>query len=129
MLIDDDRSLFLFCTNTAGYGWYDHNSYYLGDLINFKSGDNYITMLAADDNYSGMSSYWNYSSQFSGYGLVSSPDFTDRVLLRNHTRLGNPVRFGLMSLNANNGQQICSQGPAPFPNGANYSLWLLPTYV
>ena len=51
------------------------------------------------------------------------------MLLRNHTQLGNPVRFGLTSLNTNNGQQICGRGPMPFPNGADYSLWLLPTYV
>ena len=86
-------------------------------------------MLAADDNYSGMSNYWSYPGQFSGYGLVSSLDFTGKVLLRNHTQLGNPVRFGLTSLNTNNGQQICGRGPMPFPNGADYSLWLLPTYV
>ena len=38
-------------------------------------------------------------------------------------------RFGVTSLNTNNGQQICGRGPTPFPNGADYSLWLLPTYV
>lgn len=118
-----------FCTNAAGYGWYGRNSYCFGDLISFKLGDNYATVLAADDNYSGMSNYWSYPGQFSGYGLVSSLDFTGKVLLRNHTQLGNPVRFGLTSLNTNNGQQICGRGPTPFPNGADYSLWLLPTYV
>ena len=67
--------------------------------------------------------------QYNGYGLISSLDFAGKVLLRNHTQLGNPVRFGLTSLNTNNGQQICGRGPTPFPNGADYSLWLLPTYV
>ena len=129
MLIGDDRLFFLFCTNAASYGWYGRNSYCFGDLISFKPGDNYATVLAADDNYSGMSNYWSYPGQFSGYGLVSSLDFTGKVLLRNHTQLGNPVRFGLTSLNTNNGQQICGRGPTPFPNGADYSLWLLPTYV
>jgi hypothetical protein len=129
VLIGDDRLFFLFCTNAAGYGWYGRNSYCFGDLISFKPGDNYATVLAADDNYSGMSNYWSYPGQFSGYGLVSSLDFTGKVLLRNHTQLGNPVRFGLTSLNTNNGQQICGRGPTPFPNGADYSLWLLPTYV
>ena len=129
VLIGDDRLFFLFCTNAAGYGWYGRNSYCFGDLISFKPGDNYATVLAADDNYSGMSNYWSYPGQFSGYGLVSSLDFTGKVLLRNHTQLGNPVRFGLTSLNTNNGQQICGRGPMPFPNGADYSLWLLPTYV
>ena len=129
VLIGDDRLFFLFCTNAAGYGWYGRNCYCFGDITSFKPGDNYATVLAADDNYSGMSNYWSYPGQFSGYGLVSSLDFTGKVLLRNHTQLGNPVRFGLTSLNTNNGQQICGRGPTPFPNGADYSLWLLPTYV
>jgi hypothetical protein len=90
VLIGDDRLFFLFCTNAAGYGWYGRNSYCFGDLISFKPGDNYATVLAADDNYSGMSNYWSYPGQFNGYGLVSSLDFTGKVLLRNHTQLGNP---------------------------------------
>ena len=129
VLIGDDRLFFLFCTNAAGYGWYGRNSYCFGDLISFKPGDNYATVLAADDNYSGMSNHWSYPGQYGGYGLVCSLDFSGKLLLRNHTQLGNPVRFGLTSLNTNNGQQICGRGPMPFPNGADYSLWLLPTYV
>ena len=46
------------------------------------------------------------------YGLVSSLDFAGKVLLRNHTQLGNPVRFGVTSLNTNNGQQICGRDDA-----------------
>ena len=129
VLVGDDRLFFLFCTNAAGYDWCGRNCYCFGDLISFKPGDNYATVLAADDNYWGMSNRWSYPGQYSGYGLVSSLDFTGKVLLRNHTQLGNPVRFGLTSLNTNNGQQICGRGPTPFPNGADYSLWLLPTYV
>jgi hypothetical protein len=129
VLIGDDRLFFLFCTNAAGYGWYGRNCYCFGDIVSFKPGDNYATVLAADDNYSGMGNHWSYPGQYGAYGLVSSLDFTGKVLLRNHTQLGNPVRFGLSSLNTNNGQQICGRGPTPFPNGADYSLWLLPTYV
>jgi hypothetical protein len=51
------------------------------------------------------------------------------VLLRNHTQLGNPVRFGLTSLNTNNGQQICGRGRRRSRTEPDYSLWLLPTYV
>ena len=129
VLVGDDRLFFLLCTNAAGYGWYGRNCYCFGDLTSFKPGDNYATVLAADDNYWGMSNHWSYPGQYSGYGLVSSLEFTGKVLLRNHTQLGNPVRFGLTSLNTNNGQQICGRGPTPFPNGSDYSLWLLPTYV
>lgn len=129
VLIGDDRLFYLFCTNAPAYNWYGRNCYCFGDIISFKPGDNYGTVLSADDNYSGMSSYWSYPGQNSGYGLIFSLDFTGKVLLRNHTQLGNPVRFGLTSLNTNNGQQVCGRGPTPFPNGADYSLWLLPTYV
>ena len=129
VLVGDDRLFYLFCTNAAGYGWYGRNSYCFGDITSFKAGDNYATVLGADDNYSGMSSYWSYPGQNSGYGLCLSLDFTGKTLLRNHTQLGNPVRFGLTSLNTNNSQQVCGRGPTPFPNGADYSLWLLPTYV
>jgi hypothetical protein len=52
-----------------------------------------------------------------------------KVMLRNHTQVGNYVRWGVTSLNTNNGQQICGRGNLPFPNGADYSLWLMPTYV
>lgn len=128
-LIGDDRLFFLFVTNAAGYGWYGRNGYCFGDITSFKPGDNYATVLAADDNYSGMSNYWSYPGQFNGYGLTQSLEFAAKVLLRNHTQLGNPVRFGLTSLNTNNGQQVCGRGPMPFPNGPDYSLWLLPTYV
>lgn len=129
VLIGDDRLFFLFCTNAAGYGWYGRNGYCFGDITSFKPGDNYATVLCADDNYSGMGTYWSYPGQYNGYGLVSSLDFAGKVLLRNHTQLGNPVRWATTSLNTNNGQQICGRGPTPFPNGADYSLWLLPTYV
>ncbi len=131
VLVGDDRLFFLFCTNAAGYGWYGRSSYCFGDISSFKPGDNYGTVLCADDLYwsNSSSGYSSYPGQYNGYGLVSSLDFTGKVLLRNHTQLGNPVRFGLTSLNTNNGQQICGRGPMPFPNGADYSLWLLPTYV
>jgi len=131
VLIGDDRLFYLFVTNAAGYGWYGRNGYCFGDITSFKPADNYATVLAADDIYWSNSSagYSSYPGQYNGYGLTQSLEFTAKVLLRNHTQLGNPVRFGLTSLNTNNGQQVCGRGPMPFPNGSDYSLWLLPTYV
>ena len=130
VLIGDDRLFFLFLSNAAGYSWYGRNSYCFGDLLSFKPGDQYGTLLAADVVLSSTSgSYSSYPGQYNGYGLEMSLDFTGKVLLRNHTQLGNPVRFGVCSLNTNNSQQICGRGNIPFPNGADYSLWLLPTYV
>ena len=52
VLIGDDRLFFLFCTNAAGYGWYGRNSYCFG-TSSALPGDNYATVLAADDNYRG----------------------------------------------------------------------------
>ncbi len=131
VLIGDDRLFFLFCTNAAGYDWYGRNSYCFGDIVSFKSGDNYATVLAAHDIYwsSNSNQLMSFPSEYGGDTMVKSLDFYGHVLLRNHTQLGYPVRFGLTSLNTNNGQQICGRGPMPFPNGADYSLWLLPTYV
>jgi hypothetical protein len=130
VLIGDDRLFFLFCTNAPAYNWYGRNSYCFGDIMTFKAGDNYATVLSADDNYwSRDGSYWSYPGEQGGYGLTQSLNYTGKVLLRSYTQLGNPVRFGLTSLNTNNGTQVCGQGSIPFPNGPDYSLWLLPTYV
>ena len=131
VLIGDDRLFYLFVTNAAAYGWYGRNGYCFGDIISFKPADDYGTVLAADDIYwsNNSAGYSSYPGQYTGYGLTQSLEFTGKVLLRNHTQLGNPVRFGLTSLNTNNSSQICGRGPMPFPNGADFSLWLLPTYV
>jgi hypothetical protein len=128
VLIGDDRMFYLFVTNAPGYNWYGRNFYCFGDITSFKAGDNYATALAAHELFSSSVS-WSYASDYGGASMVNSLDFTGHVLLRNHTQLGNPVRFGLTSLNTNNVQQVCGRGPLPFPNGADYSLWLLPTYV
>lgn len=129
VLVGDDRLFFLFVTNASAFDWYGRNSYCFGDITSFKPGDSYATVLCADDNFSSLGAYWSYPGQYNGYGLTATLDFSGKVLLRNHTQLGNPVRFGVTSLNTNNGQQVCGRGPMPFPNGADYSLWLLPTYV
>jgi hypothetical protein len=129
VLVGDDRLFYLFVTNAAGYNWYGRNFYCFGDITSFKPGDQYATALVADDNYLGMSNNFQYPGYQCNYGLVESLDFTGKVLLRDHTQLGNTVRFGVTSLNINNNQQICGSGSMPFPNGPDYSLWLLPTYV
>ena len=133
VLIGDDRLFFLFVTNAAAYGWYGRNCYCycFGDITSFKPADDYATLLAADDIYwsNNSAGYSSYPGQYTGYGLTQSLEFTGKVLLRNHTQLGNPVRFGLTSLNTNNSSQVCGRGPMPFPNGPDFSLWLLPTYV
>ena len=129
VLIGDDRLFYLFITHQAGYNWYGRTSYCFGDIVSFKPGDQYATVLAADDIYLSNGNSIDYPGQRGGYGLVMSLDFTGKVLLRSYTQLGGHVRFGLTSLNLNNNQQVCGRGSMPFPNGPDYSLWLLPTYV
>lgn len=130
VLVGDDRLFFLFVTNAAGYNWYGRNFYCFGDLESFKPGDRYHTVLCADDRYWSINNqYSSYPGQYNGYGLTHSLDVGGKVILRNHTQVGNYVRWGVTSLNTNNGQQVCGRGNLPFPNGADYSLWLMPTYV
>lgn len=129
VLVGDDQIFFLFVTNAAGFSWLGRNFYCFGDLQSFKPGDQYSTVLCADDAYWSDRQDLGAPGQRSGYGLVSSLDFSSKLMLRNHTQLGGPVRWATTSLNTNNGQQVCGRGPMPFPNGADYSLWLLPTYV
>lgn len=130
VLVGDDRLFYLFITHQAGFNWYGRTSYCFGDIASFKPGDQYATVLAADDIYLGNSNYASYPGQYGGYGLVMSLNFTGKVLLRSHTQMGNPVRFGLTSLRINgSNQEVCGRGSMPFPNGPDFSLWLLPTYV
>lgn len=128
VLIGDDRLFFLFCTLAPGYNWGGRVLYCFGDITSFKPGDNYATVLAAHDVYMSNTPL-SYAGDSGGASMVASLDFYGHVLLRNHTQLGNPVRFGVTSLKTNNSQQVCGRGSMPFPNGADYSLWLLPTYV
>ena len=116
------------CTNAAGFGWYGRNSYRFGDITSLP-GDNYATVLAPTTTTGDEQPAGAIPASSAATGLVSSLDFTGKVLLRNHTQLGNPVRFGLTSLNTEQRPADLRRGPTPFPNGPDYSLWLLPTYV
>jgi hypothetical protein len=130
VLVGDDRMFYLFITNAPGYNWYGRNAYCFGDINSFKPGDQYGTVLDAHDVYwSNFNQSFIYPSDWGGIGVLKSVDYYGHVLLRNHTQLGNYVRFGVTSLNIANTQQISGRGTLPFPNGADYSLWLLPSYV
>jgi hypothetical protein len=69
VLIGDDRLFFLFCTNAAGYGWYGRNSYCFGDH-QLQAGRQLRHGAGCRRQLLGMSNYWSYPGQFSGYGLV-----------------------------------------------------------
>ena len=65
-----------------------------------------------------------------GWWPMAPPDFSGKVLLRVHTNLRQPGWFGLTSpelMRTTASRSVA--GPTPFPNGADYSLWLLLTYV
>lgn len=128
VLVGDDRMFYLMCTVHPSYSWYGRNFYCFGDIASFKPGDQYATALAAHDS-SHRDNYFTYPDQYGGISPLGTLDVSGNVLLRNHTQLGHPVRWGLTSLNTNNAQQWCGRGGVPFPNGADYSLWLLPAYV
>jgi len=130
ILIGDDRLFYLFITNRKDYSWYGRNFYCFGDIESFKPGDRYHTVLCADDRYWSINnSYISYPGQYNGYGLTHTLNWSGKAMLRNHTQVGNYIRWGVTSLNTSNGQLVCGRGNLPFPNGADYSLWLMPTYV
>lgn len=124
VLIGDGRTFYLLISYTGG----GRSFYSFGDPIGFKTADGYSTMLCADDvadSNSGLS----YVGQFNGYGLVASLDCTGKLLLRDYSQLGNPVRWGATSLQLSNGQSVSGRGSMPFPNGPDYAFWLLPMYM
>ena len=127
VLVGDDRGFYLSITNAPGFSWYGRVPYMFGDLDRFKSGDNYATYLRAADNYWSNSNggHHSYPGQLSGYGGVMSCDVSGGVLLRGPSQIGNPVRWGITSLNTNNGQQVTGRGGLPWPNDSDYSMWLL----
>ncbi len=129
VIIGDGRLFYYFTTNGPGYNWYSMIGYCFGDPISFKAGDAYSTILNADDNFNPQS-YWQYPGQGCGYGLARSLDWTGKTMLRDYTQLGNPIRWGICSLNTNNGQQYSGYGQSiPWPNGPDFALWLMPAYI
>ena len=130
VVVGDGRMFYLFITGAAGYGWYGRDCYCFGDIISFKPGDQYSTVLHAEDHYwTHTQQHSSYPGQFGGYGgITSTLDNTGNVLLRNHTQLGNYCRWSCTSLNTNNSSQQNGRGGIPFPNGPDYSLWLMPVY-
>ena len=128
VIVGDGRTFYLSMSYAPGLTWYGRTMYCFGDPISFKPGDAYGTMLTAEDFFGDVN--FTYPGQRSGYGLVSSLDIAGKLLLRDHTQLGNPVRWGSCSLNTNNAQQISGFGQTvPFPNGPDFSLLLAPVYM
>lgn len=131
VIIGDDRLFYLYTTGGADYNWYGMFGYCFGDPISFKPGDAYGTILQAEDSPSSVE-YYSYPGAGMRYGGVmnASLEWKGKVMLRNYTQVGNPIRWGVTSLNTSNSTQISGLGQnIPFPNGPDFALWLLPTYI
>lgn len=129
VIVGDDRMFYLFISNAPGYSWYGRVPYYFGDINSFKAGDQYATVIHADDNYVGVqNNYLSYPGQSGGYGSCVSCDCAGSALLKTYTQVGGYCRSGITSLNTNNSSQVIGRGGIPFPNGPDYSMWLLPTF-
>jgi hypothetical protein len=126
VLVGDDQIFFLMNTWHPDFTWYGRSTYCFGDIISFKAGDKFGTILCADDEFEWTNSY---PGARNGNGLPQSLEFSGKVLLRDHTQIGYPVRWATTSLNTTNGVHVSGRGNVPFPNAADYSLWLLPTYL
>lgn len=129
VLVGDDRLFFLLTTVAPGYNWYGRVAYCFGDINSFKAGDQFGTIIFAHDNLLGNSTSFLDPVVAGGVGPGWSLDYTGNSLLRSYTQLGNPVRVGATSLNLSDTQRLTGSGPLAFPNGPDYSLWLLPVYL
>lgn len=128
VIVGDGRFFWFMTSMQAGFNWYDRVIYCFGDPISFKPSDAYGTVLQAHDRFSS-ERYWNYPGEQGGDNLTRSCNVTGAVMLRNYTQLGNPISWGMTSLNTNNGQQRMGRGGIPWPNGPDFALWLLPCYL
>ncbi len=128
VIVGDGRFFWFMTSMYAGFNWYDRIIYCFGDPISFKPSDAFGTVLQAHDCFSS-ERYWSYPSEQGGDNLTRSCNVTGATMLRNYTQLGNPIRWGMTSLNTNNGQQRMGRGGIPWPNGPDFALWLLPCYL
>lgn len=129
VIVGDSRAFYFFTTYGSGYTWYGMVPYFFGDPISFKPGDSSATMLCAEDSWDS-NSYCSYPGANMGYGPVRYRDFTGKTMLRDFTQVGNPVRWGVTSLNTTNAEQYSGAWQnVPFPNGPDFGLWLTPVYI
>lgn len=131
VIVGDGRLFYFYTTYAPGYNWYTMVGYCFGDPISFKPGDAYGTILQAEDAWS-TNSHQSYPGQNMGNGGVfnESLDWAGKVMLKDYTQVGNPIRWGVCSLNTNNGRPYSGGGQGvPWPNGPDFALWLMPTYI
>ncbi|MFN3377056.1 MAG: hypothetical protein ACK40S_10955 [Burkholderiaceae bacterium] len=128
VLIGDDRIFYLLINPTPNLAAGGRAFYTAGDLPSFRSADAYNTALCAHDHPSRSATLLNIS-EAGGIGPARSMETIGNRILRSYTQLGNPVALSATSINLANNQQVSGAGPLSFPNGPDYSLWLLPVYA
>lgn len=129
LIVGDDKFFYIMNTVAPAFSWGGRSVYCFGDFASFKPGDAYNTILKAHNTYMSNTPHFSYPFQYASKGLLQSLSSEGVTVLRNHTQLGNPVGVGATSLNTNNSNLFNGRGNVPFPNGADFALWLLPVYL
>lgn len=131
VLIGDDRGFFFAINPGTGGSWGPVNNrcfYSFTDFGSYKAGDAYNTVLTATDFYNTSST--GRTNPWDNTDLEASNNFTGKVLMRDYTQLGNPVRVGLLGLNLSNAAQVSGRSNSvPFPNGPDFGVLLHPMYL
>lgn len=131
VLVGDSRMFYLFMTCQQNFQWYGRDVWCFGDITSFKPGDQYSTVLHASDAPGSFinGNYHSYPGYSEGWGgITHTLTYEGSLFLRNHTQVGNPCRWGVTSLNLANTQMRNGEDYLPYPNGPDYSLWLMPVY-
>lgn len=128
VIVGDGRLFYLMNSVQPGFNWYGRGLYCFGDFPSFKPGDAFNTMLKAQDVFSSQT-HFSSPFQYGHDGLLGTLKNDGVTVLRNHTQLGNPVRLHATTLNLNNDRMWAGRGGLPFPNAADFALWMLPVYL
>lgn len=130
VLVGDDRGFYFLpqmdVESTSGRAVYAFT-----DFDSFRVSDIYDAILVAKDEYwpAYFSSPTKYNQDTScHFGLALN--FEGKVLMRDHTLVGYPVRAAFTTLNTNNGQLRSGFSTGiPWPNPSDYGLLLHPSYI
>lgn len=130
VIVGDGRMFYFFTTYAPNYSWHGRAPYCFGEVLSFKPGDAYCTVLQAED-IANSTTYISYPAQFMDRGFPYLQGMAGKVILKNHTQTGNPVRWKTSSLKTRPQVEQASgyHSEMPFPNGADFALWLLPFYI
>jgi hypothetical protein len=125
-IVGDDRGFYLFNRLDNSY-W--NTQYAFQEIVSFKSGDAYPTMLAAHDaNYPANGAWKNYPDD--RCNLDRTGDSVGKVMMRNYTQAGNYINVWTQTMNFSNSQLVSGRtGNVPWPNGPDFSLILTPVYI